>query len=131
MAQKIAQAADSESRRQWGYVFQCVTLVASGEILVVTLQGNLSDADKEFAAPLANEADVQQSRRHLLSRGAERLRQEIEAILGAEVCAAAMAVEMTTGVVVQVFTTGSRVQVLLLAGDGLLDHAAGNEPEYT
>jgi hypothetical protein len=60
---------------------------------------------------------VQEFHRQLFSNSSEPLRQEIKKITGVQVRQAAAEVEPTTGAVVHAFTTGTVVQVFLLAGD--------------
>ena len=62
-------------------------------------------------------AKVQNFHRQLFLSAADSLRQEIKRITGVEVSEAAAEVEPKTGTVVQAFTTGTVVQVFLLAGD--------------
>ena len=63
----------------------------------------------------AGYAQVQEFRRQLFANSAEWLRQEIQRITGVEVREAAAEVEPRTGAVVQVFTSGTVVQVFQLA----------------
>jgi uncharacterized protein YbcI len=51
----------------------------------------------------------------LFNNSADSLREEIREITGVKVCEAAAEVETTTGTVVHAFTTGTMVQVFLLA----------------
>jgi hypothetical protein len=64
---------------------------------------------------------VQEFHRQLFLSSCGPLRQEIERITGVAVREAAAEVEPATGTVVQVFSTGTLVQVFLLAG-----HAGGD-----
>jgi hypothetical protein len=58
---------------------------------------------------------VQEFHRELFTSAAASLRQEIKRITGVEVREATAEVEPSTGTVVGVFTTGTTVQVYLLA----------------
>jgi len=60
-------------------------------------------------------AEVQEYRRQLFANSFDSLRQEIKRITGVEVREAATEVEPTTGTLVKAFTTGTVVQVFLLA----------------
>jgi hypothetical protein len=56
------------------------------------------------------------------------LRQEIKRITGMEVREATAEIEPTSGAVVQAFTTGTVVQVFLLAGSTPTEAWSGNAP---
>jgi hypothetical protein len=58
---------------------------------------------------------VQEYHRQLFHNSAESLRQEIKRITGVAVREATVAVEKTTGAVVQALPTGAVVQVFMLA----------------
>jgi hypothetical protein len=62
-------------------------------------------------------AKVQEFHRQLFANSVESLRQEIKRITGVAVRDAAAEVESTTGSVIQVFTSGTMVQVFQLSGD--------------
>jgi uncharacterized protein YbcI len=115
VAQQVARAASAFERRRTGHAPRSVTVVLSGETLVVTLHGALSPAERALAQSPAGAAQVQEFHRQLFASACEPLRQEIKRITGVEVREAAAEVEATTGTVVQVFTTGTVVQVFLLA----------------
>jgi uncharacterized protein YbcI len=102
-----------------------VTVVLSGETLVITLHGALSPAEKALAQSPAGAAQVQEFHRELFNNSSEALRQEIKRITGVEVREAAVEVEPTTGTVVQAFTTGTTVQVFLLAHGVAADSWSG------
>jgi hypothetical protein len=59
---------------------------------------------------------VQEFQRELFNNSLESLREEINRITGVEVREAAAEVEPASGTVVKAFTTGTVVQVFLLAG---------------
>ncbi len=82
---------------------------------MITLHGALSPAEKALAKSPAGAAQVQEFHRQLFANASDSLRQEIKRITGVEVHEAAAEVEPTTGTVVGVFTTGTTVQVYLLA----------------
>jgi uncharacterized protein YbcI len=115
VAQQLARAASAFERERTGHAPRSVTVVLSGETLVITLHGSLSPAERALAQTPAGAAQVQEFHRQLFASASESLRQEIKRITGAEVREAAAEVEPTTGTVVQVFTTGTTVQVFLLA----------------
>jgi uncharacterized protein YbcI len=114
-AQQIAQAAIAFELQRTGHAPKTVTVVLSGDTLVITLHGSLSPVEKELAKSPAGAAQVQDFHRQLFASSAGALREEIRRITGVEVREAAAEIETKTGTVVQVFTTGTMVQVFLLA----------------
>jgi uncharacterized protein YbcI len=90
-------------------------VVLSEDTLVVTLHGALSPAEKDLARTPTGAAQVQEFHRQLFTSSSESLRQEIRRITGVQVREATAEVETTTGTVVHVFTSGTMVQVFLLA----------------
>jgi uncharacterized protein YbcI len=115
MAQQIAQAASAFEQRRTGHVPKSITVVLNENTLVITLNEALSPAEKALAKSPAGAAQVQEFHRLLFTNSADWLRQEIKRITGVEVHEASAEVETITGPVVQVFTTGTVVQVFLLA----------------
>lgn len=115
LAQQIAQAASVFEQQRTGLVPNSVTVVQSEGTLVITVHGALSPAEKALSETPAGAAQVQDFHRQLFSNAAETLRQEIKRITGVEVRQATAEVEPATGTVVAVFTTGTVVQVYLLA----------------
>jgi uncharacterized protein YbcI len=115
MAQQIAEAASASEERRTGIKPQAVSVVLSEETLVITLHGALSQAEKALAQTAAGAAQVQEFHRQLFASSSEALRGEIKRITGAEVREATAEIEPATGAVMQVFTTGTMVQVFLLA----------------
>src|SRR5690348_4306752 len=101
MARKIAQAANTFERQRTGHVPQSVTVILSGETLVITLHGSLSPVEMELAKTPAGALQVQEFHRELFKSFASNLREEIKKITGVEVREAAAEVEPTTGSVVQ------------------------------
>src|SRR5207244_7654957 len=105
-----------------------VTVVLTDNTLVITLHGALSEAEKAVAKEPAGAAKVQEFHRQLFANSSEWLRQEIKRISGVEVREAAAEVEPATGTVVHAFTTGTVVQVFLMAGSIPADSWSGNGP---
>jgi uncharacterized protein YbcI len=116
VAQRVARAVLAFERQTTGHVPASVTVVLSQDTLVVTLHGALSPAEKALAQSPAGAARVQEFHRQLFISSVDSLRQEIKRITGVDVREAAAEVEMGTGIVVKAFTTGTVVQVFLLAG---------------
>ena len=130
MAQQVARAATAFQQQSTGHAAKSVTVVLSEDTLVVTLHGALTLAEKALSQTLAGATEVQEYHRQLFADSCSSLRHEIERITGVDVCEASADIETRTGSVVQVFTTGTMVQVFLLAqrvpadtwsGDGQVD----------
>jgi uncharacterized protein YbcI len=94
-----------------------VSVVLSGDTLVVTLHGALSPAERAMARSPEGAAKVREFHQQLFSNASETLQQEIKRITGMEVREATAEVEPRTGALVHVFTSGTMVQVFLLSGD--------------
>jgi uncharacterized protein YbcI len=115
MAQQIAQAAMAFQKLRTGHAPESVTVVLSEDTLVVTLHGALSKAEKALAKSPEGAAQVQDFHRQLFSNCSDAMRREIKKITGVEVRESTAEVETATGAVIQAFTTGTMVQVFLLA----------------
>ncbi len=117
VAEKIARAAVAFELRRTGHRPDSATVVLSGDTLVVTLHGALSPAERALAKTPEGAAQLQEFHRHLFTSTSDSLRREIHQITGVEVREATAEIEATTGTVVHVFTSGTLVQVFLLAQD--------------
>jgi len=115
VAQQIAQAAIVFEQQRTGNTPKSVTVVLSDTTLVITLHGALSEAEKVLSRSPEGAAQIQDFHRRLFTSASESLRQEIKRITGVDVREATAEVEPKTGTVVGVFTTGTTVQVYLLA----------------
>jgi uncharacterized protein YbcI len=117
MAHQIAQAAIAfEQRRTGSQVPKSVTVVLSEGTLVITLHEALSPAERLLAKSPAGAAQVQEFHRQLFASSSDSLREEIKRITGMDVRESTAEIEPVSGAVVQAFTTGTVVQVFLLAG---------------
>ena len=116
MAEQIAQAATTFQLQRTGHEPKSVSVVLSGDTLVVTLHGALSPAEQAMAQSPEGAAKVQDFHRQLFLTASDALRKEIKRITGMEVREATAEVEPKAGAVVQVFTSGTMVQVFLLSG---------------
>jgi len=125
-AQQIAEAASIFEQQRTGNAPKSVTVVLSENTLVITLHGALSPAEQELAKSPAGAAQVQEFHRQLFVNASDWLRQEIKRITGVEVREATAEVEPATGTVVGVFTTGTTVQVYLLAHPVIASTWSGN-----
>jgi uncharacterized protein YbcI len=129
MAEQIARAAIAfEQRRTGNHVPKSVTVVLSEGTLVITLHDALSPAERALSKSPAGAAQVQEFHRQLFANSSGSLRQEIKRITGMEVREATAEIEPTSGAVVQAFTTGTVVQVFLLAGSAPTEAWSGSEP---
>jgi uncharacterized protein YbcI len=126
VAHQIAQAASAFEQRRTGHAPKSVTVVLSGDTLLITLHGALSPAEKALAQSPEGAAEVQEFHRQLFRNSADAMRQEIKRITGVEVREATAEVEPASGTVVQVFTTGRTVQVFLLAHEVPASSWSGN-----
>jgi uncharacterized protein YbcI len=116
IAQQIGLAATASQRQRTGRAPASVSVVLSGDTLVVTLHGALSPAEQTLAQQNAEgAAKVQEFHRQLFLTASDTLREEIKRITGTDVREAAADVEPTGAAVVQAFTTGTMVQVFLLS----------------
>ncbi|MCU0725987.1 MAG: DUF2294 domain-containing protein [Planctomycetes bacterium] len=115
MAARVAQAASDFQLRRTGHPPKAVTVVLSGETLVITLHGALTPAERALALSPGGAARVQDYHRQLFASSADEIRQEIKRITGVDVREAAAEVETSTGAVVHAFTSGTMVQVFLLS----------------
>lgn len=115
MAQQLARAASAFEQQRTGHVPKSVAVVLSGDTLVITLHGALAPAEKALATSPAGAAQMQEFYRQLFANSSDALRQEIKRITGVEVREATVEVETVTGAVMQMFASGTVVQVFLLA----------------
>jgi len=115
MAQQVARAASAYQLQRTGHAPKAVTVVLSEGTLVITLHGALTPAEQALATNPTGAAQVQDFHRQLFANASDSLRQEIKQITGVDVCEAAAEVETSTGTVVHAFTSGTMVQVFLLA----------------
>ena len=117
MAQQVAQAAVTFQQQRTGHAPAAVTVVLGEGTLVITLHGALTPAEQALAASPAGAARVQEFHRQLFASSSDSLRQEIRRITGVDVREAAAEIETKTGTVVHAFSSGTMVQVFLLAKD--------------
>jgi uncharacterized protein YbcI len=115
MAKQIALAAITFEQQRTGHAPKSVTTVMSDETLVVTLHGALSPAEQALAKSPEGAARVQEFHQELFDDAGDLLRHEIKRITGVTVREAAVQVDSATGTVVKAFTSGTVVQVYLLA----------------
>jgi uncharacterized protein YbcI len=115
MAQRIAQAASAFEKHRSGHVPKSLGVVLTADTLVITLRGVLSPGEMALAKSPSGAAEMQELHRQLFAGSAGSLRQEINRITGVKVVDARVDMETMTGGVMQLFATGTVVQVFLLA----------------
>lgn len=115
MAQQLAQVARDYQHQRTGHAPASVIAILSGDTVVVTLTEALTPAERVLARTPAGAAHVQEFHRQLFASSCADLRHEIKRITGVDVREATAEVEPATGTVVHAFTTGTMVQVFLLA----------------
>jgi len=115
MAQQIAQAAIAFQERRTGHTPKSVSVVFSQDTLVVSLHGALSPAEQALVQSHDGAARMQEFHRELFQSDADPLCREIKRITGVDVREAAAEVEPASGTVVQVFTSGTMVQIFSLS----------------
>jgi len=133
MAEQIAQAAAAFQQQRTGHEPKSVSVMLSGDTLVVTLHGALSPAEQALAQSPDGSAKVQQFHQQLFLSDSDGLRQQIKRITGKTVREAAAELEPKCGPVVHVFPSGTMVQVFLLSGNvpsGMF-HAANHDGQGT
>jgi uncharacterized protein YbcI len=115
VAQRLAKAVIAFEQRRTGHAPRSVNVALSENTLVITLHGALSPAERAVAGSAAGAAPMQELYRQLFANSADALRREIQRITGVEVLEAGAEVEAGAGGVMQMFPTGTVVQVFRLA----------------
>ncbi len=128
-AKQIARAATAFERQRTGHLPQSVTVELGEDTVVVTLHGALAPAEQALARSPAGAAPVQEFHRQLFSNSSAWLRDEIGKITGVQVREAAEGVSTVAGTVVHTFTTGTVVQVFVLAGNLPSEAWSGSGPD--
>jgi len=117
MAEQIARAVCEFQHTSIGHTPTAVSVVLSEDTLVITLHEALTPAEKAMAKCAGGAVKLQEFHRQLFASSSESLRQKITRITGRQVREAAAEVEPTSGSIVHAFTTGTTVQVFLLAAN--------------
>ena len=102
-------------------------MVLSGDTLVITLHEALTAAEKALASTASGSAEIQEFHKKLFDTSSAEFRQIIKEIVGFDVREARTEVCSSTGTVVQVFSSGTVVQVYLLANGVPTDTWKQNE----
>jgi uncharacterized protein YbcI len=128
MAQQVAQAARECAHQRTGHTPKSATAVLSDDTLVITLREALSPAESALATSPAGAAQLQEYHRQLFANSSAALWLEINRITGVEVREASTEVETAPGAVMQMFATGTVVQVFLLSRSVSADAWSRSEP---
>lgn len=131
MAEQVAHAVRDFQLQRTGHAPKSVTVVLSEGTLVITLHEALTPAEKALSRTAEGAAQVREFHRQLFESSVGPLRSEIERITGVAVRESAAEVETTTGAVVQIFTSGTMVQVFQLAGGLSAETWNGSERELS
>jgi uncharacterized protein YbcI len=116
MSQQIAEAVSAFQQRSTGHMPKSVAIAMSDETVVATLQDALSPAERALAKSAAGAVQMQDFHRQLFINSCDPLLADIKRITGVAVREATAEIETMTGAVMQVFATGTVVQVFLLSG---------------
>ena len=117
MAEQIALAAMVFQQQRTGHKPKSVSVMFSGDTLVVTLHGALSPAEQAMAQSPVGAAKVQEFHRQLFLNASDTLQQEIKRITGVEVNEESAEVDPRCGPLVTVFPSGTMVLVFQLSGN--------------
>ena len=112
-AQRIAQAAMAFEKKRTGHSPHSVSVVLSGDTLVITLHEALTEAEKKLASTANGSAEIQEFHKKLFDTSSAEFRQIIKDIIGFDVREARTEVCSSTGTVVQVFSSGTVVPTLV------------------
>ncbi len=115
MAESVADAIAIFQYERTGHRPKAITIVLSGDTLVVTLHEALAPAEIVMANTAIGAAQIQEYHRQLFQSSIPALREEIRRITGVAVREAALEVETETGAIVHAFTSGEMVQVFRMA----------------
>src|SRR6266545_823220 len=96
-AQQIAHAAIAFEQRRTGHLPRSATVVLNEDMLIITLRGALSPAEKDLAKSPKGAAEMQEFHRQLFDNASHPLREEIKRITGVEVREATTEIATMTG----------------------------------
>ena len=115
-AQQVAEAAFAAEHLRTGHDPESVRVVLGADTVVITVYGALSPAERALGAEPEGAARVREFHRHLFATSCADLRRQIERIVGVPVREASAELPTASDATLSVFTTGTVVQVFLLAG---------------
>lgn len=116
IAEQMAHTVRDFQQQRTGHAPKSVTVVLSEGTLVITLHEALTPAEKALSSTAEGAAQIREFYLKLFHSALGPLRAEIERITGVALREAITEVEPAAGAVMQVFTTGTMVQVFRLAG---------------
>ena len=114
MSKELADIALAMQSERTGHTPKAVTVVASDETVVVTLQEALTPAEKILVRTEAGASKVEDYHRALFAVSCNELRREIQRLTGRRVREAAVVMEPASGAIVHAFTSGTMVQIFQL-----------------
>ena len=114
VAERVADVAATYQLQVTGHAASAVSVVISEDVLVVTLHGALSDAERSLAQSPEGARRVQEFHREMFAHSSQQLRDQIKEIIGRPVSEAIAEVEPKSGSVIHAFSSGTLVQVFLL-----------------
>ena len=114
MSKELADIALAMQSERTGHTPKAVTVVASDETVVVTLQEALTPAEKILVRTEAGASKVEDYHRALFAVSCNELRREIQRLTGRRVREAAVVMEPASGALVHAFTSGTMVQIFQL-----------------
>ena len=114
MSKELADIALAMQSERTGHTPKAVTVVASDETVVVTLQEALTPAEKILVRTEAGASQVEEYHRALFAVSCNELRREIQRLTGRRVREAAVVMEPASGAIVHAFPSGTMVQIFQL-----------------
>jgi len=114
VSKELADIALAMQSERTGHTPKAVTVVASDETVVVTLQEALTPAEKVLARTEAGASKVEDYHRALFAVSCNELRREIQRLTGRKVREAAVVMEPASGSIVHAFPSGTMVQIFQL-----------------
>ena len=114
MSKELADIALAMQSERTGHTPKAVTVVASDETVVVTLQEALTPAEKILVRTEAGASKVEDYHRALFAVSCNELRREIQRLTGRRVREAAVVMEPASGAIVHAFPSGTMVQIFQL-----------------
>ncbi|MBI3466940.1 MAG: DUF2294 family protein [Planctomycetes bacterium] len=119
MAKQIGQAASDYEYERTGHRPTSVTVVLTGDTLVVSLPGVMSRVEMDLAKNPAGAACVREFHRQVFANSCGPLRQAIESVTGVKVREGRSELWTETGKVVQMFLLADSVTAGTWSGNGL------------
>lgn len=117
MARQVADAAAVYQFNSTGHLPKTVTVVFSKDTLVITLHDALTPAEQAMSSTPEGAARVQEYHQQLFASSSDVLKKQIKQITGVEVREATAQVEPRSGSIVHAFTSGTMIQVFLMASN--------------